>query len=486
LQITTTVTDLSNEPAGNASGAHLHRSLGVADIVFINIAAIFGVRWLSTAAQMGPSSLLLWLLAVLVFFVPCGLAVMELSSRLPGEGGIYLWSKSAFGEFHGFISGWSYWVNNVFYFPSILLFMAGAFLFIGGENWHGLGNSNYYNAAFSLTLIWIVIGLNIIGIERGKWIPNLGAFGTGAIFVLLVIVGTWSWAEFGSATGFSGPSLIPDAANFTSLTFFATMTFAFAGMELAPAMAGEMKDPARSIPRAMIVSGLIIACIYILGTGLIMIAVPEGRIDVITGIPQAFAAIGERLSLPGLGVVGGLLIVIGSAGGLGAWVTGVARIPYVIGIDRYLPAALGRTHVKYGTPHIALLTQGVIVTLIIMAISTAPTIREAYIMLLDLSIILYFIPFLYMFAALPILRRKAAGNNDGVSLVPFGAVGPWLFGGLGFAATLLSVVLAFIPPAGTASPAIFVLKVTGATLLFVGIGVAFYWRNRPTIKRHPH
>lgn len=101
-------------------------------------------------------------------------------------------------------------------------------------------------------------------------------------------------------------------------------------------------------------------------------------------------------------------------------------------------------------------------------------------MLLDLSIILYFIPFLYMFAALPVLRRRANGNNMGVSLVPFGALGPWLFGGLGFATTLLSVVLAFIPPDGTSNPAAFVLKVTAATLLFAGVGAVFYWRNRKT------
>jgi amino acid transporter len=293
-----------------ASPGQLHRALGVRDVVLINIAAILGLRWLSTAAQMGPSSAVLWLLAVLVFFIPCSLAVMELSSRLPGEGGLYLWSKSAFGEFHGFIAGWAYWVNNVFYFPSLLMFLAGAFL--------------------------------------------------------------------------------------------------------------------------------------------------------------------VRISLPWPGSLGGLLLVISSTVGLGAWVTGVARIPYVIGIDRYLPSALGRTHPRYGTPHVALITQGVVVSLIILAASAGSTLREAYILLLDLSIILYFIPFLYMFAALPILRRRAGGDEEGVRLVPLGNAGPWLFGGLGFAATMLSVVLAFIPPAGTSNPGLLVVKTTASTLLFVAVGLGYY------------
>lgn len=463
------------EPSGHGA---LHRSLGVRDIVLINIAAILGVRWLSTAAQMGPSSIALWLLAVLVFFIPCSLAVTELSSRQPGEGGLYLWSKSAFGEFHGFIAGWAYWVNNVFYFPSLLMFLAGAFLFIGGERWLSLGDSGLYNVAFALLLIWAVIGVNIIGVERAKWIASMGAFAAIAVFIVLAITGTWTWIEHGSATQFLSASLVPDVSEFTTLTFFATMTFAFAGMELAPAMAGEIKDPRRTIPRAIVISGLVIAFIYVVGTSLVMVAVPEGQVNVITGIPQAFAAIGERISLPWLGALGGLLLVIAATGGLGAWVTGVARIPYVIGIDRYLPSALGKTHPRYGTPHVSLITQGIVVSLIILTASVGATIQEAYILLLDLSIILYFIPFLYMFAALPILRRRAGGGDEGVTLVPFGNAGPWLFGGLGFAATMLSVVLAFIPPAGTSNPGLFVAKVVASTLLFLAVGLGFYWRGR--------
>jgi amino acid transporter len=358
------------------------------------------------------------------------------------------------------------------------MFLAGAFLFIGGERWLSLGDSSLYNVVFALLLIWAVIGINIIGVERAKWIAGMGAFAAIAAFVVLAITGSWAWLAHGSATEFTAASLVPDVGNFTTLTFFATMTFAFAGMELAPAMAGEIREPKRTIPRAVLISGLIIALVYILGTSLVLVAVPEGQINVITGIPQAFAAIGERIALPWLGALGGLLLVMASTGGLGAWVTGVARIPYVIGIDRYLPAALGKTHPRYGTPHVSLITQGVIVSLIILAVSAGSTIREAYIILMNLAIILYFIPFLYMFAALPVLRMQARGDNEGVTLVPFGSAGPWLFGGLGFAATMLSVVLAFIPPAGTTNPGLFVIKVTLSTLLFIIVGLGFYWRGR--------
>ena len=460
------------------AGGELHRTLGVMDLVFLNIAAILGIRWLSTAAQMGPSSLVLWLLAVLIFFIPSGLTVMELSSRDSGEGGIYRWAKTAFGEQHGFIAGWTYWVNNLFYFPGLLLFIAGAFLYLGGDEWLGLGESPFYNVAFSLTLLWLVIGVNIVGLKRGKWIQNIGAMATAAVFVVLAVGGIWAWAMHGSATEFSLPSLMPNFGEFSTLTFFATMTFAFAGLELGPVMGGEIRNPERSLPRSMLISGLIIATIYILGTGLLMVAVPEGEIGVISGIPQALAAIGERIALPGLAIIGALLVVASSTGGLGAWLSGVARIPYVIGIDRYLPRALGRTHPQWGTPHVALITQGVIVTLLMMAAMTESTIEEAYVLLLDMTIILYFVPFLYMFAALPALRHKAAGDNAGIRLVPGGAVGMWLCSGLGFAATVLSIVLALLPPEGSGNPQLFVAKVGGGCLLFIVVGLAFYWRNR--------
>ena len=463
----------------NPASGGLHRTLGVMDLVFLNVAAILGIRWLSTAAQLGPSALLLWLLAVVIFFIPSGLTVMELNSRDSGEGGIYLWSKSAFGESHGFIAGWTYWINNVFYFPGVLLFISSSFLFFGGDEWLGFEENAYYNAAFSLTLLWLIIGTNVIGLQRGKWIQNIGATATMTVFVILVVSGIWAWAEVGSSTDFAAADFIPSVTDFSTLTFFATMTFAFAGLELGSAMAGEVINPKRSIPRAMVISGFIVGLIYILGTGLLMVAVPDGQINVITGIPQALAAIGERIALPGLAFIGTLLVILSATGGLGAWISGVARIPYVIGIDRYLPAAIGRTHPTWGTPYVALITQGVVVTFLMLAAVAGSTIREAYIVLLDLTIILYFIPFLYMFASLPVLRRKANGNDEGISLVPGGSVGVWIVSGLGFSATLLSIVLALTPPAGSDNPGLFVFKVAGGCLLFICIGLAFYWRNRP-------
>ncbi|MFQ5744054.1 MAG: APC family permease [Acidobacteriota bacterium] len=464
--------------AASRSEPGLHRALRLSDVVLLNVVAIVGLRWLSTAAQMGPASLVLWILALLVFFVPSGLAVMELSTRIPGEGGVYLWAKEAFGDGHGFLAGWTYWVNNLVYFPSLLLFVAGVFLFVGGDAWLGLGDNALYNAGFSLAVLWLALGLNLIGLERGKWVQNLGAIGTWVSAVILVGFGAWVWFHTGSATAFRTAQLIPDLKQLPTLAFFATMTFGFAGLELAPVMGDEIHDPRRTIPRAIVISGVIIAGIYIVGTGVLLVAVPRETISIISGVPQALAAIGERAGVAGIAPVGALLITVGGIGGVGAWAAGTARIPFVVGVDRYLPQGLGRIHPRWGTPHVALLTQGVIASLLLLMAVAGSSVEEAYLVLLDMTIVLYFIPFLYLFAALPVLRARAPDGEEGVLRVPGGAAGVYLAAGLGLMATTLSILLALIPPEGTEGPWLFEIKVVGGCVAFLIAGLAFYLHGK--------
>ncbi|MGA7303557.1 MAG: APC family permease, partial [Rhodothermales bacterium] len=335
-----------------------------------------------------------------------------------------------------------------------------------------------YNALFTIGLLWFVILLNIVGLERGKWIQNVGAMSTWAVFIVLAVVGLIVWVEHGSATTFTVETMMPDFSRLPTITFFATMTFAFAGLELAPIMAGEIKDPRRSIPRAIWLSGIMIAVIYIAGTAFLMVSLPDKEIGVISGIPQAFVSLAERLDFGALGFVGALLVVVASSGGLGAWVAGAARMPFVVGIDRYLPESLGRVHPKWGTPYVALVTQGVVATLLIVAAVAGSTVEEAYVVLLDMTIILYFIPFLYLFAILPFVRKRKVGDDGDVLRVPGGMTAVWIVALLGFGATLLSIVLATIPPEGSESPGIFFSKTIGGTILFLVVGLAFYYHGR--------
>ena len=108
-------------PASSDAKSQLRKTMGFWDVLLFNIATVLGPRWIAAAGHNGTSSISLWVIAALFFFVPGALVINELSSRFPEEGGLYAWSKEAFGDFHGFIAGWTYWIYTVFYFPGLLL-----------------------------------------------------------------------------------------------------------------------------------------------------------------------------------------------------------------------------------------------------------------------------------------------------------------------------------------------------------------------------
>jgi amino acid transporter len=454
--------------------------MGLWDVVLLNIVAIVGLRWLLTAAQLGPQSILLWVLALVVFFIPQGLAVAELSAHYPQEGGLYVWTREAFGPFHGFVSGWCYWVNNLIYYPSLLIFVAGNAVFVLGAHAAGLKANPYYTAVFSTGVLWLAIVLNMIGLRTGKWVQNLGAIGTWLPATVLVVLGVIAGIRFGSSTHFSLSSMMPDFGALDTISFWATMCFGFAGLELASVMGDEIRDPERTVPRAIVISGVIITAIYILGTGSMLVVFKPGHVDIISGIVQSIGSVGDRLGMPWLLSVIAISITVGGIGGAGAWLAGSARVPFVVGLDNFLPPAMGRVHPKWGTPYIAILVQGILSTVFILMSVVGSTVKEAYLVLLDATLIIYFIPYLYLFIALVVLRFKRAHDADAPSgmEVPGGKAGLWLTMALGFGATLLSIILSLVPPKGVTDAWRFEGKIIAETMALILVGLTFYWRGK--------
>ena len=157
------------------------------------------------------------------FFVPLACSVLELSSRLPGEGGLYIWARQALGDFHGFVAGWTYWISNLVFFPSLLLFSSSVFLYTGGTHWLGLSENSYYNGTYGLVVMWVATGLNILGLNRVKWLQNVGAICTWLAAALLLGAGTYSWFRFGAATSITATRLLPDFSKLSTFTSFATI-----------------------------------------------------------------------------------------------------------------------------------------------------------------------------------------------------------------------------------------------------------------------
>ena len=447
----------------------LLRVMGLRDVVMFNITAIVGLRWLTTAAsQFGYASLLLWGLAMVVFFLPLGKAVRELADIDPAAGGIYRWVNRAFGPRAGFVAGWGYWVSNLLYFPSLLVSTAAIAAYVGGPSTVPLGENNLFIGVVALIGLALAVWLNVVGLRVGKWLPNLGSYGTWVPLAIFLVIALWSFAQHGSATPFAAGDLIPKSFDFQSINLFGTLLFAFGGLELAPSLGGEIHDPAKTLRRGVLVSGVAIASMYVLGTIAILVSLPPGTVSITNGMVQATAALTERLgyaALAPMAAVVAVLLVIGNVGGVGAWLSGVARVPYAAGIDRVLPPAFSRVHPKWRTPYISLLVQGGLAAFFVVTGLLGTTVKNAYVVLTQMTVVLFFIPYLYMFAAYLKLRRQ---RTPGTALT----------GWSGLIAVAFGIVLAFVPPQGD-NALLYELKVAGGIAVFMGLGWWFAARRVP-------
>jgi len=464
-------------PPERDSKTQLRKSMGFWDVLLFNIAAVLGPRWIAAAGHNGTSSISLWVLAALLFFVPGALVINELSSRFPEEGGIYAWARDAFGPFHGFIAGWTYWIYTVFYFPGLLLASASMSAYVIGGRGMMLAQDRSYLLWCSMGLLLIAVVLNIIGLNIGKWLQNAGGVGTYVPLLILVGVAVMVCLRHGSATHFTMANMMP-TWNWDTINFWSQIAFAFTGLELVSCMAEEVRDPRRTLPRAVFGSGALIALMYIVGTFAVLALAPATDLDPQSGVFHAITIGSVALRIGFLGVLAAVLVTAGNAGGIGSTVAGVARVPFQVGIDRYLPAAFGKIHPKWRTPYISILVQAVLSGGILLVSQISESTRGAYQFLVDAAIILYFIPFLYMFAAIIKLASRAdRTSNVQAVLVPGGKLGVWICGGLGFLVVLLGIFVSVVPPGDSTNKLGFELKLIGGTLISILIGLALYWRG---------
>jgi len=464
-------------PALADSKKQLRRVLGFWDVLLFNIATVLGPRWLAEAGHNGTSSISLWIIAGALFFVPSAFVINELSTRFPDEGGLYVWSKEAFGDFHGFVAGWTYWIYTVFYFPGLLLASASMAAYIGGVGHADLATNRDFLVIGSFVLLFVAVYLNIIGLNIGKWLQNAGGVGSYIPLLILVGISVWVWHVFGSATHFTFKNMLP-VWNQATVNFWPQMVFAFAGFELVSAMSEEVRDPHKTLPRAVWGAGVAVALIYIVGTMSVLVLAPADQVNPISGVFGALTSGSVMLKVGFIGVIAALLVTIGNAGGIGSTVAGIARVPFVVGIDRYLPKVFGKLHPKWRTPYVSIIVQAVLSCIVLLLAQVHATATTAYQVVVDAAVILYFIPFLYMYAAaIKLSYRKDRGNNPNTVLIPGGTLGAWIAGGLGFSITLLGIVLSFIPPGGTESNFSFLAKLIGGTVGTILVGLGLYWRG---------
>ena len=468
----------NSSPASLDTKSQLRKTMGFWDVLLFNIATVLGPRWIAAAGHNGTSSISLWVIAAVFFFVPGAFVINELSARFPEEGGLYVWSREAFGPFHGFVAGWTYWIYTFFYFPGLLLASASMSAYVIGGRGSILAADRTYQLAVSLAILLVAVVLNIVGLNIGKWLQNAGGVGTYLPLLMLVgIAAVVCWRN-GSATHFTVANMMP-AWNWGTVNFWSQIAFAFTGLELVSAMSEEVRDPRRTLPRAVFGAGALIALMYIAGTFAILVLVPAAGLDPQSGVFHAITIGSVALRVGFLGILAAILVTAGNAGGVGSTVAGIARVPFVVGVDRYLPAAFGKIHPRWKTPYVSILIQASISAAILLGSQINETTQGAYQKLIDAAIILYFIPFLYMFAAvIKLAYRNDRKDNPHAILVPGGIPGVWIAGGLGFLVVLIGIVVSLFPPDDAASKLGFGLELAAGTSVSILIGLALYWRGK--------
>ncbi|HZR55612.1 MAG TPA: APC family permease [Terriglobales bacterium] len=451
------------------------RVLGFRDLVLFYVVTGISLRWIATAAAAGPSSIVIWIGAWLTFYMPLALSVIELSSRYPDEGGLYVWSKRAFGDFAGFMSAWTYWTSNLPYFPAVLYFAASNILYMREAKWGHLSANPTFFIIFSLLTLGLATLLNVVGLDVGKWLHNIGAIAMWIPAGIVIVMGVVAFHRFGSATPFTFHSMIP-STHFNDIIFWSLLVFALSGCETASLMGGEIKQARRTIPKALLVAGFTVALCYIVGTLAVMVALPPSDVSNLQGLMQAISKTAGRVGFGNVIPVAAFLIALSNVGAAGAYLAAVARLPFVAGIDRFLPSAFGALHSRWKTPWVALLTQAVIGALFIFLGQAGTSVKGAYDVLVAMTVIAYFIPYLYLFAAMIKLQNDPAGPD--VIRVPGGKPVAKFIAVMGLITTSLTIILSLVPQPDEPNKPLAVFKVVGLSAVLVLVGAWIYFAGK--------
>jgi amino acid transporter len=452
--------------------AHLRRVLGRRDLVLLFVVAVFNLNVVPSIAVNGGVTVWLWIISLILFFWPQGIAVIELAHRYPGEGGVYLWAKEVFGDFHGFLSGWCYWTNNMMYVPTIMLYFVGVFVFVLGAGHESLADNKSFTLTASLVLLFLLVVLNILGLGVGKWLNNLGAMGTFVAAAVLIGLGIVIWLRFGT-TVTTADFRIPSNPRFV-LNSFGVICFGLVGLELASVMGDEIESPQKTLPGAVAWGGLLSGMLYIGATLTLLVAVSKSDISVLQGIVQAVSHMAGRVGVSWIVAPFALLLSISIAGIGSAWLGGSARIPFVAGLDSYMPSWLGKIHPKYATPYAALIVHAS-VSLILVVINfsfTGAGVQETFQKLLSLAVVLQLIPFLYIFGA---LLKIALGDSFAPGRHRHRRATLILAGLSGFTTTGLGIAVAFFPAQQIKSLWSYEIWMFGGTLFFIGLAAFFFF-----------
>ncbi len=392
-----TVSSTAAKEKGNSGFKKVFRGL---DMTLFTVCAILVMDTLAPSAAIGASSISWWIITLVLFFIPYGLITAELGTTYPEQGGLYIWIKNAFGEKWAARSTWLYWINVALWMPSVYILFAGMFAQLFFPDM-----SLWWQIAIGVVMTWLTVLFGSMKMETGKWIPNIGAM-IKALIMVVIGVGAFIYAgHHGVANDLSFKAILPSWN--AGLAFLPVIVYNFMGFELMSGASGEMKNPGKDIPRAIIIAGALIAVFYVMGTVGILMAVPLDQLGLVSGIVDTL-----KIIIGGTSFGDAMVIVLGVAAlysfmaNMVTWTMGANRTAAEAAKENELPAIFGREHPVYKTPVGAFIITGIVSTVVIIVYGfMAGSAEDLFWTLFAFSSIVFLLPYLMLFPAFLKLRK---------------------------------------------------------------------------------
>jgi amino acid transporter len=454
-----------DRPRDTVERVDLRRDLGLADLTLTQVLFIVGLPWVGVAAKQGPAHVVLWLAAILFFYLPSAAVVIHLNRAMPLEGGLYQWAKLGFNEFVGFLVAWNLWLFAILNTSETGLQVTQYLRYILGESSAALTASPAFIALANVVILAALVAITIVGLNIGKWVHKTGGALMLATFAALVAL-PWLNVWKGALPAFHPLATAMPALTVLGFNIFAKMGFgALGGFEYVAIHAGECHSPERTIARSVAFAAPIIGVMFIFGTASVLALVPIDQIDLIAPIPQVlsagFAPMGSVRWIAPAAILTLLCIRVAQASVMFA---GITRLPMVAGWDGLVPAWFTRLHPRRQTPVNSILFVGAVTLAFSIAGLAGVGKQEAFQLLWNASAIFYALTYLVMFA-IPVASVRA----------PL-----WLkiASASGFLMTLAFVVLSVLPIISVGSRLTFALKISTVVVITNLIGAAIFLARR--------
>ena len=415
--------------------------LGVGTLMIMNIVAVVSLRGLPAEAVYGMSSAFYYLFAAIVFLIPVSLVAAELASLFPyQQGGMFRWIGEAFGSKLGFLGIWLQWVESTIWFPTVLTFGAVSLAFIGMDHVADshLAANKFYTIAVVLAIYWIATLISMKGLGWVGKISKIGGMvGTIIPAGILVVCGVIYLASGGhSEMNFHG-DFFPDLTNFNNVVLAASIFLFYAGMEMSGVHVRDIKNPAVNYPKAVFGGALVTVLIFVLGTYALGVIIPAKDINLVQSLLVGFDNYFQAFHMNWFTPVIAIALAFGVLAGVLTWVAGPSKGVFAVGQAGYLPPFFQKN---------ILLIQGGAVTLLSLLFVVMPSVESFYQILSQLTVLLYLIAYLLMFAAVIYLRYSMKGAKRPFRIGTRGNSLLWIVAGIGFLGSLLAFVLSFLPP----------------------------------------